>query len=176
MPVLTNPRHEQFAQGLLQGLSATRAYVAAGFSEKGAGQSAARLLKNADICSRLIEIRAEVSAGTIALEISDRNNRIQVLQDLLDRSRRLIAARALDMPDVPGGETGLLCRDYKGKDANQPVYKADTALMSEVRATMKQAAEELGQWVEKSEESVTVNIIERLQAGRKRALARGANG
>jgi hypothetical protein len=176
MPVLTNPRHEQFAQGLLQGLSATRAYVLAGFSEKGASQSAARLLRNAEICSRVMELRAEVSAATIQLEITDRNARVKALQDTLDRCRRLIEARAADMPDVPGGSTGLLVRDYKGKDANQPVYKADTPLLAEMRATMKQAAEELGQWVEKSEENVTVNIVERLQAGRRRALARGANG
>lgn len=175
MAVLSNPRHEQFVQGLLQGLSATRAYVQAGFSEKGAGQSAARLLKNADICSRLMEVRAEVSAATVQLEISDRNSRVQVLQDLLDRARRLIAARAEDLADIPGGETGLLVRDFKGKDADTPVYKADTALMAEIRATAKQAAEELGQWVEKREDTVTVNITERLQAGRKRALARASN-
>ena len=33
--------------------------------------------------------------------------------------------------EVPGGETGLLVRDYKGKDADQPVYKVDTRLLAE---------------------------------------------
>jgi len=54
---------------------------------------------------------------------------------------------------IPGGNTGLLVRDYKGRNADQPVYKADTALMAELRAIMRQAAEELGQWVTKSEPS-----------------------
>ena len=70
----------------------------------------------------------------------------------------------------------MLFRDYKGKDADVPVYRVDTALMAEQRAIMRQAAEELGQWVENREDSMTLNISERLQAGRRRALARGANG
>jgi hypothetical protein len=53
--------------------------------------------------------------------------------------------------DVPGGTTGLLVKDYKGKDADQPVYKVDTRLLAELRAHEKQAAEELGQWSEKQE-------------------------
>jgi hypothetical protein len=50
-----------------------------------------------------------------------------------------------------GGATGLLLKDYKGKDADQPVYKVDTRLLAELRAHEKQAAEELGQWSEKRE-------------------------
>ena len=38
------------------------------------------------------------------------------------------AARA-EFGDVPGGATGLLIKDYKGKDADQPVYKVDSGLL-----------------------------------------------
>ena len=47
---------------------------------------------------------------------------------------------------VPGGTTGLLTKDYKGKQADTPVYKVDTALLAELRAHERQAAEELCQW------------------------------
>jgi hypothetical protein len=52
------------------------------------------------------------------------------------------------MADIPGGVTGLLCKDYKGKDADQLVTKIDTgvmALSAEFRALERQA-EELAQW------------------------------
>src|SRR5450631_3805988 len=83
-----------------------------------------------------------------------RDARVQELQDLLDRARALIEARAIELKDIPGGETGLLCRDLKGRNADQPVYKADVPLIAEIRGIMRQAAEELGQWVEKREETV----------------------
>ena len=74
------------------------------------------------------------------------------------------------MADIPGGSTGLLVKDYKGRNADQPVYKADVALMAEMRATERQAAEELGQWVTKSEPSSlnVAEMTERLNAGRRR--------
>ena len=53
------------------------------------------------------------------------------------------------MADIPGGATGLLCKDYKGKDADQLVTKIDTgvlAMSAELRALERQAAEELAQW------------------------------
>jgi len=40
MPVLSNTHHELFAQGLARGLKATKAYVTAGYAEKGARQNA----------------------------------------------------------------------------------------------------------------------------------------
>jgi phage terminase small subunit len=43
MAVLTNSKHEQFAQAVAKGVSATKAYVSAGYSDKGAKQSAARM-------------------------------------------------------------------------------------------------------------------------------------
>ena len=40
MPVLSNSRHEQFSQALVKGLSAAKAYTAAGYAAKGARQNA----------------------------------------------------------------------------------------------------------------------------------------
>jgi hypothetical protein len=172
MAALTNQRHEQFVQQLSKGLSATRAYVSVYGESKGAAQMASRLLRNVEVCSRLIELKKEVNTGFVDAEIQHRNARVQALQNRWDRMRRLIEARSQDMAaEVAGGETGLLVRDYKGKDANQVVYKFDAALVNELNKCEKQAAEELGQWVTKTETTVIdiAEIIERLNAGRKRA-------
>ena len=64
--------------------------------------------------------------------------------------RRVIEQRAAspDFAKVPGGTTGLLCRDLKCKDT--PVYKVDTGLLAELRAHEQQAAQELSQWQTRS--------------------------
>lgn len=57
MPVLSNPRHERFAQELAKGKSATEAYVIAGF--KANSGNAATLKAQQSISKRADEIRAE---------------------------------------------------------------------------------------------------------------------
>jgi hypothetical protein len=113
------------------------------------------MLTDADLCSRVRELQETLAAGTIALEISSRNARVQALQDRWDRLRagvaQLMTERGASMAEAPGGSTGLLVRQYQGRQA-MPVYKVDTgllSLLSELRAHEKQAAEELGQWTEK---------------------------
>ena len=109
MPILSNSKHEQFALAIAKGVSATKAYISAGYSECGAKQSAARLLRNADVCSRVAQLRAELSVGTIALEISSRNARVQAMQDRWSMLRagvaQLMIERAADMAEAPGGGT-----------------------------------------------------------------------
>jgi hypothetical protein len=150
MHVLSNRKHEQFAMAIAKGVSLAEAYTSAGYSECGAKQSAARLLRNANIRHRVAQIQAELSAGTIALEISSRNARVRALQDRWDRMRQVIEQRAAspDFAKVPGGTSGLLCRDLRCKDT--PVYKLDTGLLAELRAHEQQAAQELSQWQTRS--------------------------
>ena len=149
MAVLNNIKHERFAQAIAKGTSASKAYVLAGYSAKGARQSSARLLLNAVVCSRVSELKETLSARTIVLEISSRNARIQALQDrwltLRAAIAQLMTERAADMAEVPGGGTGLLVRQYQG---GAPIYKVDTGLVrliSQLLAHEKQTAEELGQ-------------------------------
>jgi phage terminase small subunit len=59
MPALNNAKHEHFAQLVSNGESATQAYILAGYSANGAGQSSARLLKTAGVCERIAELREE---------------------------------------------------------------------------------------------------------------------
>jgi hypothetical protein len=49
MAVMERSKHEQFAQLVSKGVSATKAYVSIGYSPKGARQSASRMLTNADV-------------------------------------------------------------------------------------------------------------------------------
>ena len=67
MPVLSNSKYEQFALAIAKGVGLAEAYISTGYSECGAKQSAARLLRNATIRSRVAQIQAEFSVGTIAL-------------------------------------------------------------------------------------------------------------
>ena len=57
-------------------------------------------------------------------------------------------AASREFADVPGGTTGLLCRDYKGRRADRLVTRIDpgvVSLVAELRGHERQAAEELGQ-------------------------------
>jgi hypothetical protein len=58
---------------------------------------------------------------------------------------RIIDIRSKTMADVPGGATGLLVGKYKGRNRKVSVYRADTALMSQLRDALRQAGEEMGQ-------------------------------
>ena len=67
--------------------------------------------------------------------------------------------------EIPGGKTGLVVTEFKtirvtddkGNDVLKlvPEHVVDTGLMKEMRENLKQAAQELGQWTEKSEFSTT---------------------
>src|SRR4051794_20755014 len=74
MPILTNSRHERFAQELAKGSAIGAAYKAAGYNtpaKYAAEASANRLLKNVDVSARLLELkqlgaaRAEISRKTL---------------------------------------------------------------------------------------------------------------
>jgi hypothetical protein len=61
----------------------------------------------------------------------------------------LLDQRGADMVAVPGGASGLPCRDYKGREADKLVTRIDAGVVSlvvELRGHERQAAEELEQW------------------------------
>jgi hypothetical protein len=63
--------------------------------------------------------------GTIAFEISSRNARVAALEKRWNRLRAgldlIPDQRGADMADLPGGASGLLARDYKGKEADPEI-------------------------------------------------------
>ncbi|MHC5543152.1 hypothetical protein ACYOEI_33435, partial [Singulisphaera rosea] len=79
--------------------------------------------------------------------------RVDALHDRWLRMQTIIEERAADkeMDGVPGGKTGLIVRQTRGSGPDaEPIddYVVDTALLKELREHEKQAAQELGQWVE----------------------------
>lgn len=58
-----------------------------------------------------------------------------------------------------GMETGFIAKDYKGKDADQPVYFFDKALFDARLKLREQLAKELGQWDTKGKNEAPVNNI-----------------
>ena len=179
-----SPRREQFALALARGESATGAYVSAGYRPKWARQNASRMMRQPEMAARLQQLKSSITANVLKLDISDRNARIAAVKN---RSNRLRAAldclrseRARDLADVSGGQSGLLSRDYSGKNGGQEIYSIDTgmiALERELRAHDRQVAQELGQWQETLEDrqrgASHEALLQQLERGRERAR-RGA--
>jgi phage terminase small subunit len=71
VPVLSNPKHERFAQALAQGSSASAAYVEAGYSKS--DSNASRLSGNEKVRARVGEILSEgaAKAGVTVQRIVD---------------------------------------------------------------------------------------------------------
>jgi phage terminase small subunit len=59
MPLTLSVKHERFCLGVASGKNATRAYIDAGYSPKGADVSASRLLGVAGISQRISELRSK---------------------------------------------------------------------------------------------------------------------
>lgn len=79
MPVLSNPRHERFAQEIAKGASAGEAYRLAGYDAdaKSAETAGPRLFRNVQVQARVAELqqrgaaRAEVTIETILDELKE---------------------------------------------------------------------------------------------------------
>jgi hypothetical protein len=73
------------------------------------------------------------------------------------------------MVDVPGGSSGILCRDYKGKEADRLVTRIATGAVSRVAELRgrERHAEELEQWKTHHEERW---VIDASPAAIRRAL------
>ena len=132
------------------------------------------MLRNAKVCSHVAEIRSALAEGIIQREITNRNARVGLLQDLVERMRRLIEERGAEMADVPGGSSGLLVKTYKGKDADSVVYRFDAALVQQMNATCKQVAIEIGQWTEQRNMAITGDLADRILEARRRKVQREA--
>lgn len=149
-------------------MNATKAAAMAGYRVP--RQEGARLLANAVIQAEIEATLAELRAEGIA----NKANRIRDYDELRRRIWLVIEARAAEYaptgeepdpaiagfyrkgtsPRVVGGESGLVVKQFKvvGSGRNQQVIEehvVDSALISELLAVNKQAAQELGEWSEK---------------------------
>ena len=146
---LTDKQHAFVAAYLGQAeRNATEAARLAGYQKP--NQQGPRLLVNVGIAQAIAEWREEAKTNAIAMQ----EYRIARLADIEQRYVQLIEERAAALDGkVPGGGTGLLVQQTKVVRSGDDVeivheYKADTAVTKEIRETLKQAAQELGQWTE----------------------------
>lgn len=105
---LENTKYEHFAQLVSNGESPPSAYVLAGYSDKGAVQSSNRLLKNADICSRIAYLRSfKENKHEAAVSQAMENvgiNKEWVLAQLVENVK--MAKSAEPVKDSEGNNTG----------------------------------------------------------------------
>lgn len=95
--------------------------------------------------------------------------RLGVLNDLHNKLLQVIDERAKseDMVAVPGGKTGIVTKTLKGIGKGEDFkmveeYRVDTASVAEIRDIQKQAAEELGQWIKRTESLDLNQLFERM--------------
>lgn len=112
------------------------------------------------------KMREEDRIAILEQGLSRRLARVEQLEKLYNKHLALIIARGEEMKDeIAGGETGLMVRDYKGKDATTPVYKYDGALVKEMRGIMDDIAREVGDRQTKVDLGASGELILKVQYG-----------
>lgn len=112
----------------------------------------------------LARLTNQVERAQVKALIATKAARLEVLQDITQRLLEIVKQRSEheEFIGVPGGDTGLLCVDYKKIGQSiRSIFKVDAGLVSEIRAYLRQAAEETGQLSEATAEGKgTVNVAE----------------
>jgi len=171
MSALENHVHEKFCQMYFQNIG-TKGYAAkvwaeiSGSKNKNSCQVVSRIMQRPEIKARLAELQALVCKKIIKKEVRLRESRLKVYEELASRWQAVIEARSQDLVGIPGGESGLLVRDYKGKDADVPVYKVDAPSIQVGLNLYRQIAVEVGDWEEKQKVSGDVTIADTMRQKR----------
>ena len=85
MSALSNNRHERFCIGIAGGQTAENAYIEAGYSPRGAAQSASRLLRNADIRARIDALQETIADQAMEAVALTKSYVIQGLMTIADQ-------------------------------------------------------------------------------------------
>jgi hypothetical protein len=141
MSMLKNAKHEHFAHLVATGKDPSAAYVSAGYSDKGARQSANRLLQDADVMLRVEELKEAIYRPSTERAIEKAAlNKTWVIEQLMENVRM---AKALEpIIDKEGGVTG---------EVKQNLPAANRAL--------ELLGKELGMFVERHED-VTKSVLD----------------
>jgi predicted transcriptional regulator len=99
--------------------------------------------------------------------IADRINRIKRLNLRWNQLNSVFEKRAKDpffKDSVPGWDTGLMTHEQKSIGSGDlatviDVYRVDVATIKEEREIAKQAAQELGQWEEKTRHTIDTSLL-----------------
>lgn len=138
MPVLSNHRHERFAQLIADGLSGAEAYREAGYqvSANVSSVNASRLLKDAKVSARVAELQADrakaVSEATAKAAEKLEISKEWVLSKLVDNANRAMQAKAVT--------------DGEGNSIGEYRYEG-----SVVNRALELIGKELGMFIERAE-------------------------
>jgi len=126
-----------------------------------------RWLKDPEFAAKVDELVDEYAKEVKRRGLAILVRRVAAQNDRWVRMQRVIEARAddPDMEHVPGGTTGLIVKDWKTVGAGEnaqimPVYSVDTGLLRELREHEKLAAQELGQWEERTVAAKEPTVIQ----------------
>jgi hypothetical protein len=118
----------------------------------------ARWKQHPEFMARIDELVEAFKKTVRRRGIAQLERRVDALNDRWQRMQQVIEERAADptMGEVPGGKTGLVVRQLKGIGKGDDfkvveMYAVDAGLLAEMRNTEKQAAQEMGQWTEKTQ-------------------------
>lgn len=105
---LTNTRQELFVQGILKGLPANRAYVAAGYADKTADQASSRLLSSVKVAERLDYLRTKVADKVVAGAVWTKERVIARLEQNIELAEQLEMPQAINTSlNMIGKEIGM---------------------------------------------------------------------
>lgn len=154
---LLDVRHEQFCVNIAKGMGISESYIDAGYSKKAAAAGAAHLAKRDQVAGRILFLRRLYGHLAEKCSIREVDERIKAAQYRWDQLKQIIAERSVapEFQQVPGGKTGLLYIDYRGKNADIPVYKVDINLLTALLQHEERAARELGQWTTEQQQGTT---------------------
>ena len=99
--------------------------------------------------ARIDELQSVISESVVNAEIRDRSARVDQLQINLNAMLEVSRLRSIQYADHPLGASGLLIRDFRGRNCKQEVWRFDAALEKKILETLKQAAIEENQWMQK---------------------------
>ena len=120
MAILTNPRHEAFAQALARGMSASAAYVEAGY--KANRHNAAALAREEHIGTRVTELQEEQLAIHQQATAAAAANKQVTIESLIAEAE---AARAKAMSEKGGAAAAVSALTAKAKLAGMWREKLD---------------------------------------------------
>ena len=112
-----------------------------------------------EFAGRIEALRDQAVETIEARTIGQLETRVDALNDRWLRMQRVIDQRATDpsLADIAGADTGLICLKTITKTGDR-IYGVDTSLLHELREHEKQAAQELGQWKDRREDTVHQKI------------------
>jgi hypothetical protein len=109
------------------------------------------------------------TSKTAVSQYAETNKRRAVLTKQVKAGQQTVVATepSKDMAAVPGGKTGIVTKTLKGIGKGEDFqaieeYRVDTGTIAEIRDVQKQAAEELGQWIRRTESLDLNQLFERM--------------